>query len=359
MSELADLKGRIVAVAMSGGVDSTVTAALLKEAGATVRGVFMLLGQPEQEAQAARVATLAGRLGLELEVVDLEAPFAARVIDYFRRSYYLGETPNPCVVCNQGVKLGLLLERVLAGGADYLATGHYVRLRRDPDGVCHLLRGRDGTKDQSYFLNQVARSSLSQLLFPLGERRKSEVYRLAAALGLEFSPGQESQDVCFLKGRDLGEFLAVSAPPDSPGPVVTATGREVGRHRGIYRFTIGQRRGLGIPAAEPYYVVGLEAAGRRVVVGGSSQLFRHRFLVPEVNWLVEPPPLPFELSVQIRYRHRPVAARLTVSPGGGVEVCCREAQRAVTPGQFAAFYRQDELLGGGAIRLNPDFSAVD
>ncbi len=345
-------KGRKIAVAMSGGVDSTVTAALLKVEGAEVRGVFMLLGQPGQEAQTARVQALANRLGISLEVVDLQAQFATRVIDYFRESYYLGETPNPCVVCNKTIKLGLLLEKSLEGGAEFLATGHYVRLRRDPGGNCHLLRGLDPTKDQSYFLNQLSQAQLRHLLFPLGEKRKREVYGLAADLGLEFKPDQESQDVCFLQGRDLGEFLEAGAPADSAGVVVTTAGREVGRHRGIYHFTIGQRRGLGIPAAEPYYVVGLERTGR-VVVGTGKELFLDRLLVEEVNWLAEELDLPAELEVQIRYRQRPVRARLEAARYGGVIVYFVEPQRAITPGQFAVFYQGDELMGGGVIRLSP------
>lgn len=344
---------------MSGGVDSTVTAALLKEAGAEVRGVFMCLGQPEQEAQVAQVRGVAERLGIPLEVIDLQAEFTARVIDCFRASYFRGETPNPCVVCNRSIKLGLLLDKVRDGGAEFLATGHYVRLHRDSGGGCHLLRGLDPGKDQSYFLCGLSQEQLRRLLFPLGEKRKSEVYELSAGLGLRFTPSQESQDVCFLKGRELGDFLAAAAPAESAGPVVTTAGREIGRHAGIYHFTIGQRRGLGIPAAAPYYVVGLEAAGNRVVVGASAELFRDRLWVVEVNWLAGPPELPGELKVQIRYRQRPVLAHISALPTGGVKVAFADPQRAVTPGQFAAFYRGEELLGGGVIRLTPDFSAVD
>jgi tRNA-specific 2-thiouridylase len=344
---------------MSGGVDSTVTAALLQQAGAEVRGVFMLLGQPDQEAQIEQVRGLAGRLEIPLEVIDLRAEFAARVISYFRASYFRGETPNPCVVCNREVKLGLLLDQVRAAGAEFLATGHYVRLYRAPDGGCHLRRGLDSSKDQSYFLCGLAPAQLRHLLFPLGEHRKSEVYELAAGLGLRFTTSQESQDVCFLKGRELGDFLAAAAPADSAGAVVTTDGREIGRHAGIYHFTIGQRRGLGIPAAAPYYVVGLEAAGNRVVVGTNEELFRDRLWVPEVNWLAGAPELPVELAVQIRYRQRPVPARVSAGSIGGVEVAFADPQRAVTPGQFAAFYQGDELLGGGVIRLSPEFSAVD
>lgn len=347
-----DLEGRKVAVAMSGGVDSTVTAALLKQAGAEVRGVFMLLGQPDQESQVEKVRRVAARLGVALELIDLRQEFQARVIAYFRAGYFRGETPNPCVVCNREVKLGLLLDQVRAAGAEFLATGHYVRLQHDSVGVCRLLRGLDPAKDQSYFLNQLKQEQLRHLLFPLGDHRKREVYDLAAGLGLEFTPGQESQDVCFLKGRDLGDFLAAAAAPEAAGPVVTTAGREVGRHGGIHHFTIGQRRGLRIPAAEPYYVVGLEPQGNRVVVGTNQELFRERLWLSAVNWLAEPPGLPGEFEVQIRYRQRPVPALVSVA-GSGVEVSFATPQRAVTPGQFAAFYRGEELLGGGVIRPGP------
>ncbi|MCK4838034.1 MAG: tRNA 2-thiouridine(34) synthase MnmA, partial [Desulfobulbaceae bacterium] len=288
-----------VAVAMSGGVDSSVTAALLKKQGYQVQGVFMTLAQPDIEDQVARVRAMADRLEIELSVIDLHQEFAGLVLDYFRDSYFRGLTPNPCVVCNRQVKFGLFMDRALDGGAEFLATGHYVRWQRDDDGLYHLLKGNDPAKDQSYFLCQLQQQQLARVRFPLGEYRKDEVYELAAELGLEFSRSEESQDVCFLKDQEVADFLGdSSAVADSSGPVVTVDDRVVGQHQGIHRFTVGQRRGLGIPDATPWYVVGLEAAGNRVVVGKQQDLFRSRLHVAELSWLAGyAPELPGKLEV--------------------------------------------------------------
>lgn len=340
-----------VAVAMSGGVDSSVTASLLKKEGYQVQGVFMTLAQPDIETQVARVRAMADRLQVDLTVIDLQQEFNALVLAYFRDSYFRGLTPNPCIFCNRHIKFGLFLEKALAGGAEFLATGHYVRRQQGADGLYHLLKGSDPTKDQSYFLCQLRQEQLARVRFPLGEYRKEEVYGMAAGLGLGFTGREESQDVCFLANQNVADFLAESPlAGDLSGPVVTGDGREVGRHQGIHRFTIGQRRGLGLPDATPWYVIGLEATGNRVVVGKQEELYRSRLHVAELNWLGgEAPSLPAELEVRIRYRHQPVAAQVGPGRHGGVEVLFAEPQRAISPGQFAAFYRGEELLGGGPI----------
>lgn len=341
-----------VAVAMSGGVDSSVTAALLKKQGYQVQGVFMTLAQPDIDAQVVRVRAMADRLGVELTVIDLHKEFSELVLKYFRDSYFRGLTPNPCVVCNRHVKFGLFMDRALSGGAEFLATGHYVRLQRGADGLHHLLKGNDPSKDQSYFLCQLQQAQLARIRFPLGEYRKDEVYEMAEELGLEFTRSEESQDVCFLKDQDVGDFLGESTAvsDDFVGTVVTVDGRKVGQHGGIHRFTVGQRRGLGIPDATPWYVVALEPEGNRVVVGKQEDLFRSRLHVAELNWLGgHAPELPVELEVRIRYRHQPVPAQIIPGLQGGVDVLFAEPQRAISPGQFAAFYRGEELLGGGPI----------
>ena len=340
-----------VAVAMSGGVDSSVTAALLKKQGYQVQGVFMTLAQPDIEEQVARVRAMADRLEVELTIIDLHREFADLVLNYFRDSYFKGLTPNPCVVCNRHIKFGLFMDKALAGGAEFLATGHYVRLHRSDDGLYHLLKGNDPAKDQSYFLCLLQQAQLARVRFPLGEYRKDEVYEMAGELGLEFTRSEESQDVCFLKDQAVGDFLGEStAAADDSGPVVTVDGREVGQHRGIHHFTVGQRRGLGIPDATPWYVVGLEAVGKRVVVGKQQDLFSSRLHVAELSWLAGyAPELPIELEVRIRYRHQPVAAQIVRGRQGGLDVIFSEPQRAISPGQFAAIYRGEELLGGGPI----------
>jgi tRNA-specific 2-thiouridylase len=310
----------------------------------------MTLAQPDIEEQVARVRAMADQLEVELTIIDLHQEFADLVLNYFRGSYFRGLTPNPCVVCNRHIKFGLFMDKALAGGAEFLATGHYVRLYRSDDGLYHLLKGNDPAKDQSYFLCLLQQGQLARVRFPLGEFRKDEVYEMAGELGLEFTRSEESQDVCFLKDQAVGDFLGESGAADDAGPVVTVDGREVGQHRGIYHFTVGQRRGLGIPDATPWYVVGLEAAGNRVVVGKQQDLFSSRMHVAELNWLAgSAPELPAELEVRIRYRHQPVAARVGPGRQGGFDVLFGEPQRAISPGQFAAFYRGEELLGGGPI----------
>jgi tRNA-uridine 2-sulfurtransferase len=341
-----------IAVAMSGGVDSSVTAALLRRAGAEVRGVFMRLAQPEVDQHQQRAVAVAAHLGIELTVLDLAGPFREKVLQPFIEAYFAGLTPNPCVFCNRLIKFGLLLETMLARQADFLATGHYVRLTPAGRGGMALRRGLDPRKDQSYFLCRLPAANLSRILFPLGEKRKSEVYELAATLGLSGRHGAESQDVCFMGEQTVADFLAARLPTGqaASGRIVSVAGRELGRHQGIHRYTVGQRRGLGIPDASPYYVVALDAANNRVVVGKPEDLLRKVIRLADLNWLVEaPPPLPTRLLVQLRHRHQPAPALVEAVPDGTFTLIFDQPQRAPAPGQYAALYRDDQLLAGGEI----------
>ncbi len=338
-----------IAVAMSGGVDSTVTARLLAREGHEVCGLFMALAQPDLEAQVAKVEEVAGRLGVELQVVDLSQAFQRHVLDYFVASYFQGHTPNPCVVCNPMVKCGKLLAEAEKLGCEALATGHYVRLHKSASGY-QLLKGRDSAKDQSYFLCGLSQQQLARLRFPLGELRKEEVYKLAEEFGFTDFRGQESQDVCFLKECSVQDFLADYSPEaPRPGDIVDRQGRILGRHQGIHRYTIGQRRGLGIPAPQPLYVVGLDAENHRVIVGSDQDLWGKSLTVSHFNWLAgQEPSLPKRYTVKIRYRHQGAEARLEKIEGG-YQLFFTEPQRAITPGQFAVLYDGEELVGGGEI----------
>ena len=345
MAAVSQQRGPL-AVALSGGVDSAVSCHLLQEQGYELLALFMDLGQPDLAQQQDRAEAMASFLGLQLQVVNLQAAFKDKVLSYFQHSYFQGRTPNPCVVCNPLVKCGLLLEHALALGCQGMATGHYVR-RQQQHGHFILRQGRDPRKDQSYFLCGLSQQQLAALHFPLGDYLKTEVYQLAASYGLP-DPGGESQDICFLTGS-LADYFAGQPHLPPPGDIVDSSGQVLGRHRGIHLYTIGQRRGLGIPAKHPLYVVGLDGSKNQVVVGLDEELWHDCLQVKRVNWLAgQPPTLPLSCQVKIRYRHSACPA-MVEQAGDGLLVRFAEKQRAVTPGQFAAFYDDDLLLGGGEI----------
>lgn len=336
---------------MSGGVDSSVTAALLKQKGYAVKGVFMALAQPDLAQHVARVKGVAEFLDIPLEVVDLSGAFKKEVLDYFAESYFSGMTPNPCVVCNRLIKCGKLLEHVLGRDGDTLATGHYARIERGSEGGYRLLKGRDPKKDQSYFLCWLTQHQLARLTFPLGELTKHEVYKIAAGLGLSGKYGAESQDICFLKNQTVSTFLTEHYDRETvPGPIVTLAGDVIGSHQGIHHYTVGQRRGLGIPDATPYYVVALDRRKNAVIVGKQDDLFKDCLTVRKVNWISgRQPDLPQYFEVRIRYRHQAARAKVECADGERVVVRFEEPQRAITAGQFAAFYQGDVVIGGGEI----------
>jgi len=344
-----------VGVAMSGGVDSSVTAALLKEQGFAVHGFFMALSQPDLDEQIARVRKVADYLKIELTVVDLAREFQQQVLDYCTTTYFNGRTPNPCMVCNYTVKFGRLLEEITARGLDFQATGHYVRIVHTPGSTSRLLMGSDPKKDQSYFLGRLQQRQIARLQMPLGGYTKARVYQLAEKIGLKGLHGKESQDVCFLQGRDLGTFLALRHNREPlPGDIVTRDNKVIGQHRGLVNFTVGQRRGLGIPDATPFYVIGLNVPNNQVIVGKKGDLLRDDLVVRNVNWISGvQPDLPLTLTVKIRYRHRGAPAIVDRADTAGSDTLLRisfaEPQGAVTPGQFAVFYQDDEVIGSGEI----------
>ncbi len=336
---------------MSGGVDSSVAAALLQRQGAQVQGIFMAMAQPDLAEQLQRVRAVADFLQIPLTVVDLAEPFGREVVDYFCASYFAGKTPNPCVVCNRTIKCGRLLDQVRDDlGVALLATGHYARISGDETTGYRLLTGVDPKKDQSYFLALLSQSQLVHLCFPLGGLRKEEVYDFAAEFGLSFRDTAESQDICFLKNQSVGEFLASHSPgQERPGPIKSLQGEELGLHAGIHHYTIGQRRGLGLPDATPWYVVGLDPERDAVLVGKDADLWQQEVWLPAVHWLSgQPPSLPRVCEVKIRSRHPACKAEIA-RYDGGVLITFAQPQRAVTPGQFAVFYETEAVLGCGEI----------
>ena len=333
---------------MSGGVDST-ACALILSARHRVEGFFMRLPHRRTDMQEARARVIADRLGIPLQVVDLQQAFEQQVLKHFSSEYFSGRTPNPCMVCNRTIKFGLLLEAILAAGHDKMATGHYARL--DNAGPRpRLFQGIDSGKDQSYFLSRLSHEQLARTLFPLGDQHKEDTYRLVEERGFTDFRGLESQDVCFLENREIGGFLEARAGEhDCSGPIVDRSGRQLGRHHGFFRYTIGQRRGLGIAAAEPLYVIALDAATNTVVVGGNHDLLSDRMAVRDWHWLAGTPPVGDRIfTVRIRSTHHGAPARLLLAGDKG-EIHFQEQQRAITPGQFAVVYDGAELLGSAII----------
>lgn len=340
-----------VAAALSGGVDSSVAACLLKEAGHDVVGVTMSLWSEERQTCPSAdsihdAENVCRTLGIPFHLIDLEQEFKRHVIDYFCADYARGRTPNPCIACNRHIKFGCLLDCALSLGADYLATGHYAGVEYY-DGRYHLLKGLDATKDQSYMLYTLTQEKLSRVLFPLGEYTKSQVRELAVQKGLPAAGKPSSQDICFITA-DYGTFIRryINA---APGDILDGQGTVLGKHKGTVFYTLGQRHGLGLATAEPVYVTGIDPAKSHVIVGSKEDLYRSRLTAAEVSWVSGKRPLkPVSVTVKIRYRSPDVTGTLYPSPGS-VEINFNQPQPAITPGQAVVFYKDNEVLGGGTI----------
>ncbi len=344
----------IIAVAMSGGVDSSVTAALLKQQGHTVIGITMRLFAPHSSGIGSAVhdaAVVARHLDIPHHVADFAPDFSRLIIGDFIEEYRAGHTPNPCVRCNRYIKFGLLLDKARELGADLLATGHYVKKTVDPDGACHLRTADNIRKDQSYFLYTLTQPQLQQVIFPLGTiESKDEVRRLAREFALPVAEKSDSQEVCFIPNDDYVAFLESSGSLGaSDGDIVHMNGQTVGRHHGTHRYTIGQRKGLGIAWSEPLYVTAIDAEQNVVIVGEQQGVFAAGLRAETVSWIVAPEAEEFAATCKIRYRHQPVGCLVRLVKDNACEVRFDNPQKAVTPGQALVFYRGDEVLGGGRI----------
>lgn len=351
-----------IAAAISGGVDSIRAACLLQEQGHEVIGIHMrfLPSSGESGELAALVVEreqllmeLAEKCRLPITIVDLREKFDSTVIAPFVETYRRGLTPNPCIRCNPEMKFGALLNEAVKLGADKMATGHYVRLipPSGADGRFRLRQGKDKTKDQSYFLMGLKQEQLSRALFPLGEHTKDETLGWARNNGLAPLITEDSQEICFIPSGDYADFVRRRCSGENAeGPIVDLEGNCLGRHRGIFSYTVGQRRGLGIPSTEPFYVVGIEPEKDTVCVGRAKDLFRSELTVHGVNWVsIDPPTAPVACRVRIRNLHKPSPALVIPEGDDTVRVRFVEPQRAITPGQAAVFYMDDTLLGGGII----------
>ena len=361
MNRLGAGSGRLAVVAMSGGVDSSVAAALVAERRGSdgVLGISLRLYSTDEHATRSGrsccapddlydARRAAAALGIRFYVYDAQERFRTEVIDDFVGAYARGETPNPCVRCNQHVKFDWLLDRARRLGAVELVTGHYARIERGEDGRWRLLRARDAAKDQSYFLHGLTQDELAFVRFPLGELTKPQVRELARRRRLPNADKPESMEVCFVAGQPVAEFLESHGVSPARGEIVDLTGQVVGEHDGIHRFTVGQRRGLGVPHKLPLYVAALDADRQRVVVGPREEVARRSFRALQASWVTQPPEPGASCEVQIRHRGKPLAARIEPD-GDDVRVTLSEPAVGVAPGQSAVFYSGDCVLGGARI----------
>ena len=354
-------KQRVV-VAMSGGVDSAVAAGLLARDGYDVVGVTMRLWSVEdpdaprhkkrccsvEDTDDARRA--ADAIGIPHYVMNMEREFHERVIDYFVDEYGRGRTPNPCLACNEHVKFRALLDRAVALDADYLATGHYARIDRRPGTAAphRLLRAIDPAKDQSYVLYTMGQAELAKTLFPVGGYGKARIRELAAEMRLGLEDKPDSADICFVPNGDYASFVGARLP-QTAGAIRDASGATIGQHEGIARYTIGQRRGLGVAVGEKRFVTGIDPELNVITIGEEQDLMASALVAEKVNWVGAQPDSPIRADVKIRYRTRAAPATVTPLDGGGARVAFDTPQRAITPGQAAVFYDGDEVLGGGVI----------
>jgi len=341
---------------MSGGVDSAVAAARLKEAGYEVIGLWMQIvgdGPPEADPAFCAACAVARALDIPLFPVDLRAPFEEEIIAYFLQGYLAGKTPNPCALCNPRIKFGLLMERAMALGAKLFATGHYARVEWNLEqGRFALRRGVDRSKDQSYFLWGIAQEQLACCCFPNGESTKAEVRHMARSRGLPISEQGESQDICFIPHGECRSFLERGLKVDrgAEGAIVDKAGRILGRHGGVFGFTIGQRQGIGVPAPRPYYVLRIDPAANQVVVGPKEDLLARGLTARGMRWVSIPAPQAgLRAMGQIRYRHAAAPCQVTPCAESEVVVLFDEPQEAITPGQALVLYQDDRVLGGGWI----------
>ncbi len=345
---------------MSGGVDSSVAAALLKEQGYEIEGMMLRLwSQPGKESENAcctlESLSLAEQVARQLDIpfhtIDAKQPFRDIVVNYFLDSYARGETPNPCLMCNRHIRWGILLQESLELGANFIATGHYVRTRKNEDGEIQLLRGVDRGKDQAYVLHVLTQEQLQKSVFPIGQYPKSEIRALAHQFNLPVAEKADSQDLCFLSGGDYRDFLREYAPKTTErGKILNRAGEVLGEHQGLASYTIGQRKGLGVFSPKPLYVLEKDMRENTLIVGTIDELGQKKMRVANVNWIGVAPKAVFRARVKIRYGANEAWAKIKPASGTQAQITFDALQRGISPGQSAVFYEGEICLGGGVIQ---------
>lgn len=360
-----------IAVALSGGIDSLVAAYLLKQQSKDIIGIHFLTGYEKSRARdfiphrglslstgcfrldpngSHPMSAIAKQLDILVIMIDCRLAFHEHIIDYFINDYLSGRTPNPCMICNARIKFGLVADIARDLGASHLATGHYARIVRTQQNRYRVRRGADAEKDQSYFLALLSQRQLASALLPLGEMTKTKVRDQARKNGLQPVSPSESQDICFIAEGNYADFLSSTGRfKEKPGPIITSTGRIIGEHGGVHRYTVGQRKGLNCPAEKPYYVLGIDPAGNTITVGFREELSRSGCRLVRVNWMLSEPPGPMPVSVRIRYRHTAVPAVIEPLEGRTAMIRFLKPQPAVAPGQVAVAYEDDLIIAGGFI----------
>lgn len=339
---------KLTAIALSGGVDSMITAYLLKQKGHNLVGIHFYTGHGNQSED--KLSEIAEKTGTDLKILDCSAEFKSKVTDYFIKAYISGLTPNPCIVCNPLIKFGSVLSFAKKLGATSLATGHYARINKNASGKYHLLQGIDKKKDQSYFLSRLTQAQLSFASFPLGNMTKEEVKKFAAVKGIASLAGSESQDICFAGNKTYGEFIAgQSLHKSGKGIIEDVNGNIIGEHRGLHLFTVGQRRGINCPASESYYVIRIDVKKNRLVVGFRENIYSRYLEAENINWINNRPTAQIRVETQIRGRHIPAPSTLFPADDSRAKIIFDKPQSSITPGQGAVFYQGDEVIGGGWI----------
>ena len=367
----------LLAIAVSGGIDSLVAAYLLKEQGHHIIGIHFITGYETQAINNENnvhfsnaddtvphttsihihdiISHISDQLDIDVKRVDCTNEFEHQVVDYFIHTYQNGQTPNPCMVCNPLIKFGTVFNFARKLGASTMATGHYARIRIGKKGRFRLLKGVDSKKDQSYFLALMSQKHLARACFPLGGMTKSQVIQLAKQKGLEPAKKRESQDICFIKGRTYGEFLATQPGFEKkPGPIEDVDGKILGQHKGLHLFTIGQRRGINCPAAEPYYVAAIDPKQNSLTVGFKKDLIARECKIKDINWIARKPNAAINVFTRIRYRHKAAPSKLIPIDENTAIIRFEKPQSAIAPGQCAVFYEGNEVLGGGWISPERD-----